>query len=72
MMQNSYTTPEQSERLINLGLPIDTADCIYRGSLIGTCIVPFHLTFSQYKKLIVEKTSSTKSAPITHSPRGSS
>lgn len=64
-MQNSYTTPEQSERLINLGLPIDTADCIYRGSLIGTCIVPFHLTFSQYKKLIVEKTSSTKSAPIT-------
>lgn len=42
-MQNSYTTPEQSERLINLGLPIDTADCIYRGSLIGTCIVPFQI-----------------------------
>ena len=27
-MQNNYTTIEQSERLINIGLPICTADCI--------------------------------------------
>lgn len=29
-LQNNYTTPEQSKRLLELGLPADSADCYYR------------------------------------------
>ena len=28
-LQNNYTTPEQSKRLLELGVPVDSADCIY-------------------------------------------
>lgn len=28
-LQNNYTTPEQSTRLLALGLPADSADCYY-------------------------------------------
>ena len=28
-LQNNFTTPEQSERLLELGLPADSADCYY-------------------------------------------
>lgn len=28
-LQNNFTTPEQSKRLIKLGVPADSADCIY-------------------------------------------
>lgn len=28
-LQKSYTTPEQSKRLLELGLPADSADCYY-------------------------------------------
>lgn len=28
-LQNDYTTPEQSKRLLNLGVPADSADCYY-------------------------------------------
>ena len=28
-LQNNYTTPEQSKRLLELGLPADSADCIF-------------------------------------------
>lgn len=28
-LQNNYTTPEQSKRLLELGLPADSADCYY-------------------------------------------
>lgn len=28
-LQNNYTTPEQSKRLLQLGLPADSADCYY-------------------------------------------
>ena len=27
-LQNNYTTPEQSKRLLELGVPVDSADCI--------------------------------------------
>lgn len=29
-LQSNYTTPEQSKRLLELGLPADSADCYYR------------------------------------------
>lgn len=28
-LQNHYTTPEQSKRLLELGVPVDSADCYY-------------------------------------------
>ena len=28
-LQNNFTTPEQSKRLLDLGLPADSADCYY-------------------------------------------
>ncbi len=28
-LQNNFTTPEQSRRLLDLGLPADSADCYY-------------------------------------------
>jgi hypothetical protein len=27
-LQNNFTTPEQSKRLLELGVPVDSADCI--------------------------------------------
>lgn len=30
-LQNNFTTIEQSKRLLELGLPADSADCIYYG-----------------------------------------
>jgi hypothetical protein len=31
-LQNNYTTPEQSKRLLELGVPAWTADCYYKES----------------------------------------
>ena len=28
-LQNNFTTPEQSKRLLELGVPMDSADCYY-------------------------------------------
>lgn len=28
-LQNNYTTPEQSKRLLELGVPVDSSDCIF-------------------------------------------
>lgn len=30
-LQNNFTTPEQSKRLLELGVPADSADCYYDG-----------------------------------------
>lgn len=30
-LQNNFTTPEQSKRLLELGVPADSADCVYLG-----------------------------------------
>lgn len=34
-LQNNYTTPEQSKRLLALGVLADSADCVYDCALIG-------------------------------------
>ena len=33
-LQNNFTTPEQSKRLLELGVPADSADCYYDGRKI--------------------------------------
>lgn len=35
-LQNNFTTPEQSKRLLELGLPVDSADCYYTWKLDHT------------------------------------
>lgn len=42
-LQNNFTTPEQSKRLLELGVPADSADCYY-GSFV-------RLTLRQYNTL---------------------
>lgn len=34
-LQNNFTTPEQSKRLLELGLPADSADCYCLTTVIG-------------------------------------
>lgn len=49
-LQNSFTTPEQSRRLIELGVPVDSADmlyCRYRGRLWGDP-EPCYRKYSEY------------------------
>ena len=49
-LQNNFTTPEQSKRLLELGVPADSADCVFmRGySSYGKdeFVVPFYKTDS--------------------------
>ena len=33
-LQNNFTTPEQSKRLLELGLPADSADCYLNGDSV--------------------------------------
>lgn len=33
-LQNNYTTPEQSKRLLELGVPADSADCYLNGDSV--------------------------------------
>lgn len=35
-LQNNFTTPEQSKRLLELGVPADSADCVYELKQNGT------------------------------------
>ena len=39
-LQNNFTTPEQSKRLLELGLPADSADCYYMIYADGEVINP--------------------------------
>lgn len=39
-LQNNFTTPEQSKRLLELGVPADSADCYYNN--IGDIFILHH------------------------------
>lgn len=53
-LQNNFTTPEQSKRLLELGVPADSADCI---NFEDTDIfqIPFQRPFSEYIKLHIQE-----------------
>lgn len=40
-LQNNFTTPEQSKRLLELGVPADSADCFITRphTTVNTCVV---------------------------------
>ena len=53
-LQNDYTTPEQSKRLLELGVPADSANYCYECELIGgdkfySLVILEDTTFSEYK-----------------------
>ena len=51
-LQNNFTTPEQSKRLLELGVPVDSADCAYRGPHMPiTILLPDEL-YSEHEKAI--------------------
>lgn len=52
-LQNNFTTPEQSKRLLEIGVPVDSADCYIRLDFNVTespDIIRYHATFSEIKK----------------------
>ena len=52
-LQNNFTTPEQSKRLLELGVPADSADCYIRLDFNVTespDIIRYYATFSEIKK----------------------
>ena len=56
-LQNNFTTPEQSKQLLDLGFPIDSADCYYDTYDIeySNCLRPYFLderTYTNYFKYL--------------------
>lgn len=54
--QKDHTTPEQSKRLLELGIPADSANLVYDCDLIGgekyySLVILDDMTFSEYKHL---------------------
>ena len=49
-LQSNYTTPEQSKRLLELGLPADSADCAYRGLYMPITILSPNELYSMHEK----------------------
>lgn len=37
--KSNYTTPEQSKKLLELGVPADSADCVYELKQVGTKMI---------------------------------
>ena len=50
-LQNNFTTPEQSKRMLDLGVPADSADCIwwsddnFTSGLYDLSIIPYNKIF---------------------------
>lgn len=56
-LQNNFTTPEQSKRLLDLGVPADSAEFYYDkdeveiDEIIHPYILPFNRKFSNYNDM---------------------
>lgn len=64
-LNNNFTTPEQSKRLLELGLPVDSADCViatYNG-IMKHSILCYH--YSSYGEF-VEKAGNTAAIAAIH------
>lgn len=49
--QKGYTTPEQSKKLLTLGVPIDSADMYYKHIMLTPYILSDGVLFSVYSKV---------------------
>lgn len=52
-LQNNFTTPEQSKRLLELGVPADSADCMNFGNA-DIFQIPFQRPFSEHLELHIQ------------------
>lgn len=50
-LQNNFTTPEQSKQLLELGVPIDSADMYYKHTMLTPYILSDRVLFSVYSKV---------------------
>ena len=51
-LQNNFTTPEQSKRLLELGVPADSADCVH--TYLGIKILPEGIVYSNYDWMVAD------------------
>ena len=51
-LQNNFTTPEQSKRLLELGVPADSADCVH--TYLGIKMLPENIVYSQYDWMVAD------------------
>ena len=51
-LQNNFTTPEQSKRLLELGVPADSADCVH--TYLGIKILPEGIKYSNYDWMVAD------------------
>lgn len=49
-LQNNFTTPEQSKRLLELGVPADSADCFIYINSVGQDIGILDFPYSEVEK----------------------
>ena len=49
-LQNNFTTPEQSKRLLELGVPEDSADCYLFKFRCGDVYTKWHITLFENKE----------------------
>lgn len=49
-LQSNFTTPEQSKSLLELGVPVCTADCVYfeDWTKVGRDFIPENKTYDEY------------------------
>lgn len=50
-LQNNFTTPDQSKRLLKLGVPVDSADMYYKHILLAPYLFSDGVLFSVYSKV---------------------
>ena len=50
-LQNNFTTPEQSKRLLELGVPADSADMYYKHTMFRPFLFSEGVLFSAYSKV---------------------
>ena len=51
-LQNNFTTPEQSKRLLELSVPADSADCVH--TYLGIRILPEGIVYSNYDWMVAD------------------
>ncbi len=46
--QRDFTTPDESMRLLGLGIPADSSDCYYQNALPEPKIIPYGRKYQEY------------------------
>ena len=50
-LQNNFTTPEQSKRLLELGVPADSSDMYYKHTMFRPFLFSKGVLFSAYSEI---------------------